>query len=98
MAGGGPRAATLGDGEEVVQLYLRDRVASVVRPVMELKGFQRVHLQPGESRELRFAITRESLAFYNNSLQCVAEPGWFDVMVGASSADIRLRGSFELMD
>lgn len=85
-------------GDEVVQLYLRDRVGSVVRPVMELKGFQRVHLLPAESRELRFAINRESLAFYNDSLQCVAEPGWFDVMVGVSSADIRLRGSFELMD
>jgi beta-glucosidase len=81
-------------GDEVVQLYLRDRVGSVVRPVMELKGFQRVHLQPGESRELRFAIDRESLAFYNSSLQHVVEPGWFDVMVGASSADVRLRESF----
>ena len=85
-------------GDEVVQLYLRDRVGSVVRPVMELKGFQRVHLQPGESRELRFAIDRESLAFYNSSLQHVVEPGWFDVMVGASSADVRLRASFELID
>jgi beta-glucosidase len=82
----------------VVQLYLRDRVGSVVRPVMELKGFQRVHLLPGESRELRFAINRESLAFYNYSLQQVVEPGWFDVMVGASSADVRLRESFELLD
>jgi beta-glucosidase len=85
-------------GDEVVQLYLRDRVGSVVRPVMELKGFQRVHLLPGESRELRFAINRESLAFYNYSLQQVVEPGWFDVMVGASSADVRLRESFELLD
>ena len=84
-------------GDEVVQLYLRDRVASVVRPVMELKGFQRVHLQAGESRELCFDIGRESLAFYNAHLERVVESGWFDVMVGASSADIRLRASFELV-
>lgn len=84
-------------GDEVVQLYLRDRVASVVRPVMELKGFQRVHLQAGESRELHFTIDRESLAFYDASLQRVAEPGWFDLMVGASCVDLRLRGSFELV-
>jgi beta-glucosidase len=84
-------------GDEVVQLYLRDRVASVVRPVMELKGFQRVHLLAGESRELSFEIGRESLAFCNADLQRVVEPGWFDVMVGASSADIRLRASFQLV-
>lgn len=84
-------------GDEVVQLYLRDRVGSVVRPVLELKGFQRVHLQPGECRELRFSIGRESLAFYNAELQPVVEPGWFDLLVGASSADIRLRASFELL-
>jgi beta-glucosidase len=84
-------------GDEVVQLYLRDRVASVVRPVMELKRFQRVHLQAGESRELHFTLDRESLAFYDASLQRVAEPGWFDLMVGASCVDLRLRGSFELV-
>ena len=85
-------------GDEVVQLYLRDRVGSVVRPVIELKGFERVHLQAGEGRDLHFTIDRECLAFYNASLQRVVEPGWFDLMVGASSADIRLRASFEWVE
>ncbi|MBL0087948.1 MAG: beta-glucosidase BglX [Ideonella sp.] len=85
-------------GDEVVQLYLRDRVGSVVRPVQELKGFQKLHLQPGQSRELSFVIDRETLSFHNHRLQWVAEPGEFDLMVGAASDDIRLRASFELLE
>ena len=85
-------------GDELVQLYLRDRVASVVRPVKELRGFRRIHLQPGQTRELSFVIEREQLSFFNERLQWAAEPGEFDLMIGASSADIRLRSSFELTE
>lgn len=83
-------------GEEIVQLYLRDQVASVVRPVRELKDFRKVLLQPGESKVLRFVIDKEKLSFYNQRLQWVAEPGDFEVMIGASAIDIRLRDQFEL--
>lgn len=83
-------------GEEIVQLYLRDWVASVVRPVRELKDFQKVWLEAGESRTLRFVIDREKLSFYNQHLQWVAEPGEFELMIGASATDIRLRDQFEL--
>ena len=83
-------------GEEIVQLYLRDRVASVVRPVRELKDFKKIMLQPGESRTLNFTIDKEKLSFYNSKLQWVTEPGTFDLIVGSSSSDIRLRSAFEL--
>lgn len=82
-------------GEEVVQLYLRDRVASVVRPVKELKGFQKVALAPGETRTVEFTIDKDSLSFFNSALRWDAEPGEFDLLVGASSDDIRLRSSFQ---
>lgn len=78
-------------GDEVVQLYLRDELASVARPVMELKGFQRVHLEPGESRELRFTISPVMLTLLDKDLRPVIEPGDFRVMIGASSQDIRQR-------
>ena len=84
-------------GQEVVQLYLRDRVASVVRPVRELKDFQKVILAPGESKTLHFVIDREKLSFFDEQLRWVAEPGEFDLMLGTSSADIRLRSEFELL-
>ncbi|HJQ30741.1 MAG TPA: glycoside hydrolase family 3 N-terminal domain-containing protein [Pyrinomonadaceae bacterium] len=73
-------------GEEVVQLYLRDVVSSVTRPVRELKDFARVSLAPGESKTVTFTITPDKLAFYNLNMERVVEPGWFDVMVGTSSA------------
>lgn len=78
-------------GDEVVQCYLRDELASVARPVMELKGFQRIHLQAGETRELRFAILPDMLSMLDAQLQKVIEPGDFRIMVGASSQDIRQR-------
>ena len=84
-------------GEEIVQLYLRDRVGSVVRPVMELKDFKKILLQPGEQKTLTFTIDKETLSFYNSKLQWVAEPGMFDLMIGAASSDIRLRSAFELL-
>ena len=73
-------------GEEVVQLYIRDRVGSITRPVKELKGFQKVALQPGESRTVAFTLTTEQLKFYNADLQWTAEPGEFWVFIGGSSA------------
>ena len=84
-------------GEEVVQLYIRDRVGAVVRPVKELKDFQKIKLQPGESKTLNFAIDKEKLSFFNDKLQWIAEPGEFDLMIGSSSEDIRLKDSFELI-
>ncbi|MFZ6011917.1 MAG: glycoside hydrolase family 3 C-terminal domain-containing protein [Bacteroidota bacterium] len=79
------------DGDEVVQLYIRDMLASVARPVMELKGFQRIHLKAGESREVRFAITPAMLSMLNEKMETVVEPGDFRIMIGASSRDLRLK-------
>ena len=84
-------------GEEIVQLYLKDKVASVVRPVKELKGFQKIYLMPGESKTVSFIIDKEKLSFYNQQMQWVAEPGEFDVMIGASSEKIKLKSKFELI-
>ncbi|HEY1242355.1 MAG TPA: glycoside hydrolase family 3 N-terminal domain-containing protein [Bryobacteraceae bacterium] len=75
------------DGSEVVQMYIRDRVSSVTRPVKELKGFERVELQPGETRTVTFDITPDRLAFYDVNMKYVVEPGEFDIMVGNSSRD-----------
>ncbi|MFD1603784.1 glycoside hydrolase family 3 N-terminal domain-containing protein [Flavobacterium artemisiae] len=85
-------------GEEVVQLYLKDKFGSVVRPVLELKDFQKVKLNAGESKTIEFTIDKEKLSFYNNKLEWTTEPGDFEVMIGASSADIKLRSDFELVD
>ncbi|MBA4145589.1 MAG: beta-1,3-glucosyltransferase, partial [Cytophaga sp.] len=79
------------DGEEVVQLYIRDVLATVARPVLELKGFQRVALKAGESKEVIFNITPELLRMLNGQLQWVTEPGKFELLVGASSRDIRIK-------
>lgn len=73
-------------GDEVVQLYIRDRVASVTRPVRELRGFTRVTLQPGERRQVSFTLDADDLAFWNRELKRAVEPGEFDVWVGDSSA------------
>lgn len=80
-------------GDEVVQLYIQDMLASVARPVMELKGFQRVHLLPGESKELSFGITPELLSMLDANLKTLVEPGDFRIMIGASSRDLRLKGT-----
>jgi beta-glucosidase len=84
-------------GEEVVQLYIRDEVASLVRPVKELKDFSKIMLRPGESTTVQFVIDKEKLSFYNKQLDWVAEPGMFDLMIGSASDDIRLQTSFELI-
>jgi beta-glucosidase len=83
-------------GDEVVQLYLHDELASVARPVRELKGFQRVTLKPGEQKQLSFTITPEMLTLLDVNLKPVIEPGTFRIMIGSSSVDIRLRTLFEV--
>ena len=85
-------------GEEVVQLYLKDKFGSVVRPILELRDFQKVKLNAGESKTIEFTIDKEKLSFYNDKLEWIAEPGDFEVMIGASSADIKLKSSFELVN
>jgi beta-glucosidase len=78
-------------GDEVVQLYIRDEFSSLARPVIELKGFQRIHLKPNETKEVHFTITPDTLSLLNKNLDWVVEPGDFRIMVGASSKDIRQR-------
>ena len=82
------------DGYEVVQLYLRDIYADVVRPVKELRKFERIFLKKGESREVKFVIAEEDLKFYNSKLQYVYEPGDFEVMVGTNSRDVQSKTFF----
>lgn len=77
------------EAAEVVQLYIRDIYASVVRPVKELKGFERIMLKAGESRKVEFEITPDLLKFYNSNLDFVLEPGDFDIMVGGNSRDVK---------
>ena len=79
------------DGDEVVQLYIRDMVSSVSQPIKQLKGFQRIHLKAGEQKQVSFLITPELLQVLNDKMKWVVEPGDFRIMVGASSKDIRLR-------
>ena len=86
------------DGEEIVQLYLRDKVGSIARPTKELKDFSKIALKAGESKTIKFAIDKEKLSFYNQKLEWAAEPGDFDLMIGASSDDIRLKDTFELLN
>ncbi|PWB73056.1 beta-1,3-glucosyltransferase [candidate division GN15 bacterium] len=85
-------------GDEVVQLYIRDEIASVVRPVTELKGFLRLRLQPGEIRDTSFMIGPEALSMLNKELEYVEEPGDFRITIGASSKDIRLRGILKVVE
>ena len=80
------------DGTEVVQLYIRDLVGSVTRPVKELKGFERIFLKAGESKTVQFNITPEMLKFYNYDLQYVCEPGDFQVMIGGDSEQVKTAG------
>ena len=82
------------EGDEVVQLYVRDVLGSVARPVIELKGFERVHLLPGASKEVVFTLGPEHLRMLNVDMHWIVEPGVFRVMVGSSSKDLRLRGEF----
>jgi beta-glucosidase len=84
-------------GAEVVQLYVRDIQANVERPVTELKGFQRVMLKPGETRTVAFSLDKSALAYYDAARkEWVTKPGAFEILMGSSSRDLRLRGTFEL--
>lgn len=76
-------------GEEVVQLYIRDRVGSLARPTQELKGFEKIMIAPGKSRSVEFELSEKELGFYNAKGEFVFEPGEFDIMVGGSSADVK---------
>ena len=84
-------------GEEIVQLYLRDKVASVVRPIMELKDFQKIKLNIGETKTVTFIIDNQKLSFYNEKLDYISEPGDFDLLIGSSSKDIHFKETFELI-
>lgn len=77
------------DGAEVVQLYIRDLVGSITRPVRELKGFNKIFLRAGESKTVSFTITRDLLRFYDYDLNYVAEPGDFDIMIGGNSQAVK---------
>jgi beta-glucosidase len=81
-------------GDEIVQLYIRDSISSVTRPVKELKDFARITLNPGETRKVVFEITPEKLAFHNIAMEYVTEPGMFEIMTGSSSADADLKKTF----
>lgn len=84
-------------GEEVVQLYVHDVVSSVTRPIQELRGFRKIALAPGEKQTVRFTLTPEDLALYDQAMVRRVEPGVFTVMVGSSSRQIRLKGSFKVL-
>jgi beta-glucosidase len=84
------------EGDEVTQLYLHGPPSNVTRPVKELKGFKRLTLAPGESKRVTFDLAVEQLGFYDREMRFCVEPGWVEVMIGSSSADIRLKGGFEV--
>ena len=77
------------EGDEVVQVYVRDVVASVTRPVRELKAFKRVTLAPGETRTVRLVLAPESFAFWNEEMQRIVGPGEFEILVGSSSEAVQ---------
>jgi len=84
-------------GQEIVQLYIRDVDSTLIRPVKELKGFEKVALEPGEAKTLSFKLTPRSLSYFEPHKQAwVAEAGTFEVLIGSSSRDIRLHGTFIL--
>jgi beta-glucosidase len=85
------------EGIETVQLYLRDMIGSLVRPVQELKGFQQVSLKPGETKTISFTIDEKMLRFYNEQLNYISEPGDFKVMIGGSSNAVK-EAMFRLVD
>jgi beta-glucosidase len=82
-------------GEEIVQLYIQDKVASITRPVKELKDFKKISLQPGQKTTVQFTIRPEQVAFYNLDMKWNIEPGMFNVFVGGNSQDV-LQSEYEL--
>ncbi len=85
-------------GDETAQLYIRDSITTVTTPVIQLKGFKKVHLEPGETKDVSFEITPDLLSLWDENMNYVVEPGLFDIMIGASSADIRLRRILTVKD
>jgi beta-glucosidase len=85
-------------GKEVVQLYIDDVISSVVTPIIELKGLEKISLEPGEQKSVSFQLTPYDISLLNMSMERVVEAGTFDVMVGRSCKDIRLQGSFEVVE
>lgn len=85
-------------GEEIVQLYIKDEVSSIARPIIELKDFIKVNLNAGETKNIKFILDKNKLSFFNTELEWISEPGDFDLMIGASSRDIRLKDRFELLN
>jgi beta-glucosidase-like glycosyl hydrolase/peptidoglycan/xylan/chitin deacetylase (PgdA/CDA1 family) len=85
-------------GKEVVQLYIRDLIASVTVPVKELKGFQKIFLDAGETKTVQFRLNHDDLSLYNRYMDKVVEPGDFKIMIGSSSEDIRVKGEFLVRD
>lgn len=81
------------EGEEVVQLYIKDKIASVAQPPILLKGFQKIFLKKDETKTISFQITDSELSMYNIDMKEVVEPGEFEIWIGAASNDIRLKGS-----
>ncbi len=86
------------DGDEVVQLYLRDMVSGVLSPVKQLRGFERISIKSGETKNVHFEILPKELSLFNVDMEQVAEAGEFEVMIGASSEDIRLKITFQLSE
>ena len=83
-------------GDEVVQLYINDVVSSVTTYTKVLRGFERISLKPGESRDVTFTLTPQDLGLWDSEMRFTVEPGLFEVFVGASSTDIRLMSSFKI--
>jgi beta-glucosidase len=83
-------------GDEVVQLYINDLISSTSKPVKELKGYERITLEPGETKTVNLRLTPEDLSLFDRDMNFVVEPGTFEVMIGSSSRDIRLKGEFEV--
>ena len=83
-------------GSEVVQLYIRDKISTVVRPVKELKGFSRLWLEPGESSRVSFTLSPDELKMLDKHLDWIVEPGEFAILLGSSSVDIRLEGTLRI--
>lgn len=84
-------------GQEVVQLYLRDVKGSLMTPVKELQGFKKISLEPGEKKTVEFTLKNENLSLYDKNMDFVVEPGAFEVMIGSSSEDIRVKGEFNIL-
>lgn len=85
-------------GSEVAQLYIRDKISSVVRPVKELKGFEKIWLEPGESKQVSFILGFDELKMLDVNMNWVVEPGEFNITIGSSSKDIRLNDIINIIE